>query len=364
MLEIQKYLATNTPESLKEKYGIAVRRHAKYPNLVLFKYSMIDSPMDEPIVQESRGLILDENDNWEVACYTYRKFFNSAESRAASIDWSSAKVLEKADGSLCQLYYYDGAWQISSSGIPDAGGEVQGFGLSFAELFWQVWKELGYQLPPISHSDYCFAFELMTPFNKIVVQHKKNRIVLHGVRDLQTLEEKDPSPMFADLGYEMIKSFPLATLEDVLATCDSIKPDEGEGYVVVDKNFNRIKIKTKEYVRLARIRDCMSARRMLEIVRDGESTEFLAYFQEYQALHDKVLEAYNSFIANIESTYDLYKHIENQKEFALSVKDLPYNGFYFGLRQNRSVKQQMASMPVKNLQVTLKLKDVNLLAVE
>lgn len=362
MLHIQEYLKTNSPESLTEKYGIAVKRHAKYPNLVMFKYSMIESPMDEPIVQESRGLILDQNDNYKVICYTYKKFFNEGEGRAAKIDWKTARVLEKVDGSLCQLFYYDNAWQIASSGMPDAGGEVQGFGLSFAELFWKVWNELGYHLPE-SYKNYCFAFELMTPFNKIVVQHKKNRLVVHGCRNLDTLQEYDAKE-FMFMNWEFIKSFPLTSIEEVLATCEHIPAIEGEGYVIVDAEFNRIKVKTPQYVALAHIRDAMSTRRMLEIVRANESSEFLVYFPEYRGLYEKVVSSYDAFVKSVEENYEKHKNIETQKDFAMAVKDLQGSGFYFGMRKGKTLKEIMAEMPIKNLQETLKLKDINLLTIE
>ncbi len=81
------------------------------------------------------------------------------------------KVYEKLDGSLMVLYFYDRAWHVQSSGTPDASGEVNGFGFSFAELFWKVWNEQGYQLP--QETDCCFMFELMTRYNRIVVRQKR-----------------------------------------------------------------------------------------------------------------------------------------------------------------------------------------------
>ena len=35
------------------------------------------------------------------------------------IDWGTARVYEKLDGSLMTLYRYGGAWQVASSGLPD-----------------------------------------------------------------------------------------------------------------------------------------------------------------------------------------------------------------------------------------------------
>ena len=104
--------------------AIKARRHAQYPQLVCFKYNQRLSPMADAAVQEARGLILDEDDNWNVVSMSFTKFFNLEEQLAAEIDWDSAVVEEKLDGSLMSLYWYDGAWQVQSSGTADASGPV------------------------------------------------------------------------------------------------------------------------------------------------------------------------------------------------------------------------------------------------
>jgi len=72
------------------------------------------------VVQECRGIVLDMDDDWAVVAYPYRKFFNYGERWAASVDWSSAAVVDKLDGSLATLYWYRGQWHVASSGVPDA----------------------------------------------------------------------------------------------------------------------------------------------------------------------------------------------------------------------------------------------------
>lgn len=100
-LNTQKYLrAGKSPQDLESALGIAVKRHPKYPNLVQFKYDQIESPKDDPIVQECRGLILDEANNWDVVAYPFKRFFNYGEPQCAEIDWSKAQVMEKCDGCL------------------------------------------------------------------------------------------------------------------------------------------------------------------------------------------------------------------------------------------------------------------------
>jgi hypothetical protein len=376
MLEIQNFLRTpgNKPEDMTTKYGVAVRRHPKYPNLILFKYSQIESPMGEKIVQECRGIILDESKDWAVVSFPYTKFFNHGEGHAAVIDWSTAKVFEKVDGSLMTLYWYDNQWQVASSGSPDAGGDVYGYNLTFKDLFWKVWKELGYKLPDEEHKDICFMFELCTPYNKIVVQHTQNRIVFHGCRDLIKNYEEVPVPDQAVVLYgynwEIVKSYPLGSIEDVLKTMDSIPPTEGEGYVICDGNFNRIKVKTPQYVALAHMRDGMGSRRMLEVIRSNESSEFLTYFPEFKSLYDQIKEKYDALVSQIESAWEKVKDIpvgedseqkkSFQKEYARAVISVPFNGILFGLRnkQIESVKHGLRETHIKYLMQALKIKEI------
>jgi hypothetical protein len=120
-LALQTLLRSHGLDGLTEIF-IKARRHPLFPHLICFKYDQRRSPMAEPAVQDARGLILDESDDWAVVSMSFRKFFNLGEPLAADLDWSSARVEEKLDGSLLVLYPYAGTWQVQTSGTPDAGG--------------------------------------------------------------------------------------------------------------------------------------------------------------------------------------------------------------------------------------------------
>lgn len=197
MTTIQRYLlAGGTLDDLLRIYAIKSNRSEAHPNLVLLKYNQIASAMGERIVQESRGIILDESDGWRVVSRAFDKFFNHGEGHAAPIDWTTARVQEKVDGSLCVLYSYRGEWHVATSGMPDARGEVNGCGFSFAALFWRTFRAMGLALPEGS-ADLCYAFELTSPWNRVVVKHDSERLVLLGVRDRVTGQEH-PVEAFAD----------------------------------------------------------------------------------------------------------------------------------------------------------------------
>lgn len=81
--------------------------------------------MQHPLVQLSRGLVLDASNNWNIVAFPYEKFFNFGESGAATLDWNRPVwVAEKTDGTLCTLYYHESKWCVATSGIPDAGGKL------------------------------------------------------------------------------------------------------------------------------------------------------------------------------------------------------------------------------------------------
>ena len=360
MMELQNYLRQYGLDSLCSSYHIKSTRHQKYPHLICLKYSQIESPMGEKIVQQCRGIILDSAQDWQIVSYPYNKFFNYGEHHASTIDWSSAKVYEKLDGSLMVLYFYDGEWRVQSSGTPDAGGEVNGFGFTFAELFWKVWNELGYHLP--QEREYCFIFELMTPYNRIVVQPKNNQIVLHGARNLDTLIESEPGFWANKYGWELVKSYPLTNWTEVIKAAEMLDPMDSEGYIICDQNFNRVKVKSPQYVAISHLREGFSTRRMLEIILTNEGEEFLAYFPEWTGLYEKIKDKYQSLIEEVEAAYQQYQHIETQKDFALAIKHLPYSGILFSLRSGKisSVKEALRSCTIQKAEELLRLDYIDL----
>ncbi len=293
-LAVQRFLRQHTLAGaalaeLEQRFAIKARRHGEFPNLVLLKYDQIESPFREEIVQDCRGIILDERDNWAVVCMTYRKFFNLGETHAAALDWSTAAVYEKLDGSLIQLYYYAGDWRVATSGTPDANCQVGDFATTtFESLFWKTAYERGhFQREPLDPG-YCYAFELCTPLNRVVVHHDKPEIWLHGVRRLDSLQEESPGRHAPILGVPLARTFPLQTAFGCGQAATRLNPLVQEGYVAVDGAFNRVKIKSPAYVALHHAKDGLLSRRMMaNTIRRGESEELRTALDAFPELADE-----------------------------------------------------------------------------
>jgi hypothetical protein len=358
---------TITLESLTRDLAIKVKRHGKYPQLVQLKYDQINSIMGDPIVQECRGIILDSEDNWRIVARPFDKFFNYGEGHAKAIDWASARVQEKLDGSLIILYHYDGEWQVATSGTPDASGQVNGCGFTFAELFWRVWAEGSYELPAEHCGDRCFMFELMTQYNRVVVHHKESKVATIGIRfhggEEVNINEGHPEAWVKEARMPpMVRSFSLGTMEEIEKTFAHIDPFDQEGYVVVDKDFNRVKVKSPAYVAIHNLRDGFGPKRIVEIVRQNEASELLTYFPEWTKAFNEVKERYQGLITQLESVYEKIKHIENQKEFALALQaeTVPMSGALYMLRAKKipDLKTYLAQVTINSLMDALAIRDL------
>jgi hypothetical protein len=343
--------------ALNERYGIASKRHPRFPNLVLFKYDQIASPMGEPLVRECRGIILDEADDWKVVSRAFDKFFNHGEGHAADIDWSTAKVQEKVDGSLCVVYPYAGEWHVATSGTPDAGGNINGFG-RFSDLFKNTLAQYGNPFEALlpDRAGVCFYFELTSPMNRVVVVHADAKLTLLGAREIATGEEM-PVEVAASIlqacGFNgpHVQAFPLQSFEDIAASFQAMSPLAQEGYVVVDRRFHRVKVKHPGYVALHHAKGGMTRKAFVEIARSGETSEVLAAFPEYAPLLADAKRGVDALIAELERDYAIIESIAAQKEFALEAQKTRHSAALFQVRAKRvpSVRAYVASMPVVKL---------------
>jgi hypothetical protein len=333
ILHTVAFLRAHGLAELATRFAVRGVRHRAHPNLVLLRYSQIDSPMAEPVVQECRGLIVDEADDWRPVSFPYAKFFNYAEPLAAPIDWATARVYEKLDGSLMTLFSYAGRWHVASRNVPDAGGSVGDAGFTMADLFWRTFHDLGYVLPP-TDVDRCYMLELLTPHNRIVVQHAAARLVLHGVRRMSDLAELPPESA-AGLGWEIVRTFALSTMDQILSAAGEIDPFKAEGYVVCDAAFHRVKVKAPAYVAMAHLKDSLSPRRMLDVIRAGESDEFLSYFPELRPTYDVVKAKVDALCDAVDADYARLASITEQRDFAAAALQSRWSSALFARRAGK-----------------------------
>lgn len=341
-LEIQKYLLSgNSLDSLTAEYGINCNRHKEIPNLIQFKYDQIESHNHraDSIVKECRGLILDEANDWNIISFPFYRFFNYGDTVADEIDWNSAVVQEKVDGSLTQLYFYNGLWHVASSGLPDASGQVGLEQITFKDLFWRIFEsQMGkaclWNLP----TNMTYMFELCSHVNRVVIRHPQEKLVFLGARNLTTWQEVKPENYLILLPNTTLPEvYPIYSAKEAVEQLSKLNGEEHEGYVIVDAQFNRIKMKCPSYVALSHLAGKLVSMRLVfeNVIMREETAEVVAVFPEHGKLLWEADAKYHALIKELEDTYAQHKDIENQKEFALSIKNCRCTGALFALRAGK-----------------------------
>jgi hypothetical protein len=212
--------------------------------------------------------------------------------------------------------------------MPDGSGAITK-DLSFAELFWDIWNNvLKNKLP--TNKKLTYMFEMVSPRNPIVVKPEREMIALHGVRDNETYLELDARKVAIENGWEAVPVVHFGSLTELVEAAKNLNPAKQEGFVIRDAYFNRIKLKTPQYVALSHLsikgKVSVNAKHMLQIVRTNEGSEFIAYFPEYAQLHELVQESYNTLVANLENILNKQgnpKDISNYNQLQLFTKELP-----------------------------------------
>ncbi len=349
--------------------------HRLYDNKVLLKYNQIESPMDRIEVQEARGIIL-EKDTWKVMSMAFKKFFNAGEGNAHPIDWDSAYVLQKLDGSLIQLYFdwHKKDWVAATSGTAEAEGDVNGdLNMKFSDLFWKAVKmttSLDYdEFTDKLDTDFIYVFELCTPYNIIVTPHKESSVILLTIRNQETLKECLYDTIIDVSKYinvPIVKRFNFTdvSIQDLQKTLESM-PYVEEGYVVVDKNFNRIKIKNPAYVAVHHLKDKNAGYKVITIVKTNEVEEFIACFPERRDEILKLKDNFDSLRNHLEDIrFMIWQHKpknispSERKKFATAVFEITdklsvksFTGLYFNLLDNKvsSVEEYLRNYDDKKL---------------
>lgn len=245
ILEYIKNHPQDWEADIKSK-GIIIKKKG---NFVIFNYQSLGVDFFDPIVKEARGIIIDIN-KLKVVCWAFNKFGNWQEPYADEINWDSAKVQEKLDGSIMKLWYdadYSCEWQWSTNGMIDAAdAETQG-GVSYRQLVASAcnYKDIDFNS---LNKDYTYIFELVSPTGH-VIQYPSVKLYFIGLRNTKTGEElpTELSNLFIDRPREYLLLDFDACIE-YLSSCNK-KSLEHEGFVVVDKNWHRIKMKTEEYIK-------------------------------------------------------------------------------------------------------------------
>lgn len=368
MLNVQRFLndyvynqGMTSQEALAEltnQFAIKVK-HYEEEGIVLLDYHQLDSPKMHPIVIECRSLILGFN-TWRVVSRKFDRFFNYGEALEYyhDFDLSRSVIMEKADGSLIGVYHHNDKWHISTRGMAFAEGEhVMGgtFREKVLETFGLTEDEFQDAFS-IFRNDITFIFEYTSPENRIVTKYDKPQMVFLGEtcatgENLGAYETGIRDLRRAGIPCREVKTYSASDMDEVVKLANSL-PDLQEGFVIYDPVSNkRMKVKSSLYVVAHAIRGndpLPTKKNLLRLLFTGELGEFCAYFPEWEEKALNIQREVDNAYRELAITWDKYKHLESQKEFAMSIKDVSYNALLFRARKmNKTVNETWNEWPLE-----------------
>lgn len=316
----------NHPDDWEEElssdpYNLKISRDGPY---VMFKYNQLSSDFSNPIVREARGIIFRE-DNWKCVRRAFDKFFNYGEPNAAEIDWNTAKVQTKYDGSLISAWFDNRKWHYSTNGTIDAYKALTGdikfptFGDVLEEAFRNNGSSKKEIFEHLASKNVCYTFELVSPQTRVVIPYEKPDLYFIGRRVMKTECEGNTKDSIVSEIFKTPKEYDFHSAQDVVDSAKELPWDE-EGYVVVDSNFNRVKIKSPAWLvaHYARSNNSISKESLIQVILDGEQEEFLVYANDYREELESVEQEMEDFVKELNSAAR-----EMKKKYAAEVLKYP-----------------------------------------
>ena len=226
LVDLTNYMNTHEnweKELSKEPFCFKVNRDGEY---LLVKYN-IGTDFNADLTHYARGVIFKEDrpSHYVCVCHPFDKFFNYGESYAASIDWDSAIVREKIDGSLIKVWYDNNEWHISTNGMVDAFKASVNETISFGDLFLRAINNDYTFFNGLNIND-IYMFELVSPENELVVKYNETALYYLGERNTDSdVEAFNYTEHMNKYGIKNPRVYKLNKLDDVLNLVNAFGDD-------------------------------------------------------------------------------------------------------------------------------------------
>ena len=243
----------NTYENLKfvlesEPYNLKIKEDLDYPELFLI-YTQDNSAYHIPLVNECNGIILEKN-TFKIICYTFNKCIDTIDLNIISqnINLNNLYYETAIEGTLIRLFYYNNKWNISTKKCIDASKSKWLSEKNFAQLFYECVEN--YEFMQNLNISHCYSFIIMHHENKIVVNYCNASAYHISTRDLNTLDEIDidigiPKNERINIDYNNFNNMVTQIYNDHSLLY--------EGYIFIDTNYNRWKIKNPYFNKVRNI---------------------------------------------------------------------------------------------------------------
>ena len=337
-------------------------RHGRYflkespdfENLVLVHYTD-DSDVSNPVVGQSRGIIIDKHSN-KVVCHTFSKSVDPATTAVemmpheiehrvsvAPMNFNELARCEYSyDGTQIKLYRYNQEWRVATTRSINAFRSKWSSSKSFGEMFEDAIDQYPGFMERLN-PEYVYAFVLMHPDNQIVVKYDRPKLVHVLTRDTNTWTEVTD----VDLGVPKPERIWYESEEKLLTDIslrwmNQNKPNiTHEGIMLVDSNGQRMKILFEKYQEYKNLRGNMRKPdyRLMEMRKEpGSRMEFVDTYNLYDEFH-MFENRYRKMITKVHHYY-VKKFIKRELQKLTDVPQI-YRNLLYKLHQNYIITREV-----------------------
>ena len=296
-----------------EPYNLKVKQDLETPELFLI-HNTDKSNVSLKIVRECNGIILEKN-TFKILCYTFDKCSDS-ETFDKTINLDNLYVEKTTEGTLVRLFYYNNQWRLSSKKCINAYKSKwlseKNFGLLFEECI--NYNEIVTKLD----INYCYSFIITHPENRMVVRYLQPIVYHISTRDLRSLSEIYINIDVQKTIREFINKDNLEEFINNNITNNNILNLQTvinhEGYIFIDNNFNRQKVRTPIFNKVRNLWGNTNNRfyRYLELRCDVNTlNEYLTYFDDDKEQFLEYEKRIGTIAQNILELY-ISKHIKKE----------------------------------------------------
>lgn len=232
----------------------------------------------DDVTLNARGTVY-EIETGKVVARAFPKFFNfgelSPEKQKEVLNAKSFETFEKMDGSLGIVYYYDGEWRVNTRGSFTSDQAIKG------KEMLDVMLDRGLFL----YDDATFLVEIIYPENKIIVDYNDDEKLsllacIFTECGTEVSLNYDFDNPFDNAVFDLPKKSSFDSIQELQDHLETLDHTE-EGYVVRLDNGYRVKFKSAEYLRVARVMNHMSPLAFWEKMENGiVKLDFLEHLPE------------------------------------------------------------------------------------
>ena len=348
-----RLIKDNGWDSLKE-LAISISNHPqeRVP-LRILNYSQLDSPKTHPVVMECRSLILDYGAN--VASKSFTRFFNVGEATEITdkFDWTNYKAFEKVDGSLTQMFCYNGEWMMATRST-FGQWKMEDTNFTWEDLFWSLLKK--HHVESVLNPNHTYVFELCSPYNQVVTLHSEPKLVLLDIVSRDTVfirgtldNHISACDYIADyLRVQRPKIYNINSKhpQDIKDFVNSMDGSE-EGLVIQDYSGMRLKCKNTSWLARAALKNNNNFyyKDLYDVVWKGETSEVCTYFPLVKEKCQRLEDLIRSVKTMLKCAYSGVKNEIIQKDFAIKLNQLvlPLRWVLFECRRHNKTVDEIFS---------------------